>query len=298
MKQILSRYDTLITDERRRTVRIKRSGIQANELEGLDRPAVKFAENRDELAQAFSLVYEVYFKKKYIKRPASHGMLYSIYSLLPETTHIVAKSYLTVISTLTEIFDSKTFGLPMDGIYRKELDRFRNQGRKIVELSTLATPREHRWKNIFHYLVQVMYWYSVYTEVDDVCIAVNPRHVRYYKNLFPFEIFGPERKYARVEAPAVGLRGKVREAMERMMQICKELDFDTPLYAYFYRMTGLKPGKDIPFFDPDIFQMTVQISRLETETVQYFIDLDPSLLKGLSEPQKSDFLKAYPGLRL
>lgn len=240
----------------------------------------------------------MYLRKKYIRQEKSHGMLYSIYSLLPDTAHIVAKSHLQAISTLTQIFDCGTFGLPMDSIYKKELDEIRDQGRKIIELSALATPREHRWKNIFLYLVQVMYWYSVYSEVDDVCIAVNPRHVRYYKHMFPFEMFGPERNYARVEAPAVGLRGKVKESMEQMMQFCVDLGFDTPLYAYFYRMTGRKPQGDIPFLDPEAFNITVQAAKKDTDDVQHFIALDPGILQGLSDKQKGFLLKAYPGLRL
>ncbi len=298
MRRMLSNSDGVREHERRRTVRIKRSGIKASELEDLDRPAVKFAETRDELAQAFALVYDIYFKKKYIQQPKAHGMLYSIYSLLPRTTHIIAKSYLTVISNLTEIFDSPAFGLPMDSIYQKELDAFRAQGREVIELSALATPREHRWKNIFHYLVQVMYWYSVYTGVDDVCIAVNPRHVRYYNSLFPFEVFGPERTYGRVGAPAVGLRGKVRESREHMMQICLDLGFDTPLYAYFFQMTGRKPRGEIPFLDPEVFRLQSKHIKQETQTVQHFLDQDPSLLENLSPGQADALLEAYPGLRL
>ena len=177
--------------DRRRTVRIKRSGLHRTELGDLDRPSLKFAETKEELEQAFSLVYDVYLKKKFIPTPRDHKMLYNMYSRFPDTTHIIAKSYRQVISNLSEIFDSEDFGLPMDAIYRKELDDLRSQGRSLVELSALATPKEHRWKNIFLYLVQVMYWYSVYRGVDDVCITVNARHIRYYMQLFPFEHLGP-----------------------------------------------------------------------------------------------------------
>lgn len=283
--------------ERRRTIRIKRSGLLRNKLDGLDRPAIKFAETKDELEQAFRLVYDVYWKKKYITVAKPHRMLYSIFSLLPTTTHIVAKSYLTVISTLTEIFDTKGFGLPMDVIYKSELDELRAQHRTIVELSALATPREHRWMNIFLYQVQVMYWYSVHMSVDDICIAINPRHVRYYLNLFPFEIFGPERHYPRVDAPAVALRGKVKEAQDDMKKIAQDLDFDTDLKEYFYRMASRdldgsvveqKKGLDI----------VVQPNRLTTDTVQYFLDQDKELLKELTPRQVHRLKELYPGLEV
>jgi len=266
-------------DERRRTLRIRRSGLRNYKLRDLDRPAVKFAENRDELAQSFSLVYQVYLHKGFITTPKHHEMLYSIYSLLPRTVHVVAKTYLTVISNLTIIFDTPEFGLPMDVIYKKELDQLRAQGRCVVELSALATPREHRWKNIFLYLVQTMYRYSKYRGVDDVCIAVKPRHKRYYRGLFPFEEFGPERHYPRVDAPAVGLRGKVEDedSRKQMREICRKLEFETPFDPYFYRMTGQSSEADLSSGDEWAEQGP---AVLTTEHVRQFIREDPEVVAG------------------
>lgn len=298
IRQILSKGVQYISQERRRTVRIKRSGLRRNELKDLDRPAIKFAESKDEMTQAFSLVYQVYRKKKFITEPKPHRMLYSIYSLLPQTTHIIAKSYLTVISNLTEIFDTPEFGLPMDVIYKPELDILRDQGRKIVELGSLATPQEHRWKNIFHYLVQMMYWYSVYCHVDDVCIAINPRHERYYKYLFPFETLGPKRHYPRVDAPAVCLRGLVRESMDQMLKICQDLEFDTPLYSYFYRMTGHKPKGDIPYLNSEIFEDLPIPAKIDSKVIKSFINQDPSIFDNLSSFQKDTLISWYPGLQI
>ncbi|WP_150112193.1 N-acyl amino acid synthase FeeM domain-containing protein [Desulfonatronovibrio hydrogenovorans] len=282
--------------ERRRTLRIKRSGLHNQDLLDLDRPAVKFAETREELEKAFSLVYQIYLQKKFITEPKPHQMLYSIYSLLPDTVHIIAKSYLSVISNLTQIFDTPEFGLPMDVIYRPELDELRNQGRKIVELSALATPREHRWKNIFHYLVQVMYWYSIYKGVDDVCIAVNPRHVRYYKNLFPFKELGPVRHYPRVDAPAVALRAKVAESKDVMIKICQDLEFDTPLYSYFHDVARQSPGEKVARVLPNDFCSSKTKNGLDSNTVAYFLSKDSSLLENVTEAMKEALNSWYPGL--
>jgi hypothetical protein len=282
--------------ERRRTLRIKRSGLQKYELQDLDRPAIKFAENRDELQQSFALVYQVYMQKKFITQPKPHGMLYNIHSLLPDTVHIIAKSYLKVISNLSVIADTPAFGLPMDVIYRPELEALRDQGKSIVELSALATPREHRWKNIFQYLVQVMYWYCVYKAVDEVCIAINPRHVRYYKGLFPFEELGPARHYPRVDAPAIALRAPVMESMQHMLQICEALEFETPLYSYFYRMTGQAPSNDAPFLEPEALDIVARPIVSDPEDIQFFIQADQGVLEGISIKQKQALNEWYPGL--
>ena len=283
--------------ERRRTLRIKRSGLKNCKLHDIDRPAIKFAETREELIKSFSLVYDVYFEKNFIPTPRPHGMLYSFFSLLPDTTHIIAVSYLDIISSLTEIFDSSQFGLPMDGLYNNELNELRAQGRSIVELSSLATPKEHRWKSFFLYLIQVMYWYSVYRGVDDVCIMVNPRHVRFYKKLYPFEQLGPERYYDRVDASAVALRGKVSEAQQRMLEIGKRLKFDTPLFSYFHQMTGKLPDSQAPASDlNNDIRIEVRKNKLTTDVVQYFVNKEPSILYDLNIDQSQALRQQYPEL--
>ena len=175
------------TRDRRRTIRIKRSALLANKLDDIDRPAIKIAETRDELEQAFSLVYHEYRKLGYITEPNASEMCLSVYNMLPETAVFVFKSYLTVISTLTQVFDSDLFGLPMDQLYRTELEALRNENRKLAEIVALATSTERRWRNVFMYLTRAMTWYALYKNVNDLCITVNPKHVEFYKTIFLFE---------------------------------------------------------------------------------------------------------------
>ncbi|WP_459892172.1 N-acyl amino acid synthase FeeM domain-containing protein [Desulfothermus okinawensis] len=282
--------------DRRRTLRIRYSGLKRLGLDDLEKPSIKFAETKDELEQAFALVYQVYSEKKYITDPKEHKLYFSIYSLLPETVHIIAKRYLTVISTLTEIFDTEDFGLPMDVIYKDELDELREKNRNVVELSALATPREYRWKNIFLYQVQVMYWYSLYKGVDDICIAVNPRHVRYYMNLFPFEKLGEEKMYPRVNAPAIGLRGRVEDSIEEMIEIFQALDMETPLDYYFYLMTGSRPIKASSIFRHDLEKVKPRPKQITADTIAYFLEKDPSIKEKLTPRQREKLLSAYKGL--
>lgn len=291
-------HDYTGANDRRRTIRIHRSGLKRSELEQLDRPSLKFAETKDELEQTFRLVYDVYRKKGLVPQDNEIQMLYNIYSLLPDTTHVIAKSYRDVISNLTEIFDHEYFGLPMDDLYNYELNYLRNKGRKVVELSSLATPREHRWKNIFHYLVQVVYWYALYAEVDDICISINPRHVRYYKSLFPFEEFGPKRHYERVGAPAIGLRVRVKEITEQMKEICDKLNFNNPLYEYFYKMTGYEPHQELPYMEKGDLQIVIHPNRLDAQTVGYFIRLNPQILSDFNQDQIDKLCSIYPGLQV
>lgn len=290
--------------ERRRTVRIKRSNLLDLKLDDLDRPAIKIAETRDEYEQSFRLVHDTYLRMGYLKEPQPHGMLYSVYSLLPETVIFVAKSYLTVISTLTEIFDTEAFGLPMDIIYKPEVDALREQGRRVVELSALVTPPKLRWRNLFMLLAQVMYQYSVYRGVDDLCIAVNPKHVKFYKDILLFEDFGPERHYPRVDAPAVALRVDMHHIADRLKQVYDSKDLDCNLYLYFHRMTGFLPR------DPEKTPVPMEsaatgaapdvpapfMNGRKAEIVRHFLDLSPPLWDGLSPAQKAFLAAQYPAL--
>lgn len=272
--------------ERRRTVRIKRSALLKGNLHDIDRPAIKFAETKDELEQAFSLAYKEYIKSGYITEPKPSQLLFSIYNMLPETVVFIAKAYMTVISTLTQIFDSELFGLPMDAIYREELDALRAEERNVAELSALVTPKDACWKNIFMFLCQVMYKYAFYKGVNDLCITVNPKHARFYKTIFLFEDLGPERHYPRVNAPAVALRLNMDNIGKNLKSIYNELDFECNLYTFFHRITEEEAGDN---------SKALTKSRLDTETARYFLSKEDTL-KELSSAQREYIESIYPGL--
>lgn len=274
--------------ERRRTVRIKRSALLKDNLQDIDRPTIKFAETTDELEQTFSLAYKEYSKSGYIPEPKPSKLLFSIYNMQPETVVFIAKSYLTVISTLTQIFDSELFGLPMDVIYRKELDTLRSKKRKVAELSALVTPKEARWKNIFMYLCRVMYEYTFYKGIDDLCITVNPKHVKFYKTIFLFEDLGPERHYPRVDAPAVALRLDMDTIKKKVKNTYNALDFECNLYTYFHKIAGKKKSEDN-------FTVLIKEKPLDIETARYFLSKDINLLNDLSSAQRKYIESVYSG---
>lgn len=288
-----------VSVERRRTIRIKRSGLTHWKLGDIDRPAIKFAETIDERQQAFRLLHDNYLHLGYLSEPKPSGLLFNIYALLPNTAIFIAKSYLSVISSLTEIFDSEEFGLPMDIIYRDELDQLRGEGRRLVELSALVTPPKLRWRNLFMVLCQVMYQYSIYRGVDDLCIAVNPKHVRFYQQIFLFEQFGPERHYPRVDAPAIALRINMHQIEGRLKETYDALDLDCNLYRYFHQMTGFLPAHD-QTFSAETATLANLPDPAETgvEMVRYFIAKDPSVVADLTAAQRGVLLTAYPDLVL
>ena len=276
--------------DRRRTIRIKRSALLQNRLDDIDRPSIKIAETRDELEQAFSLVYQEYLKLGYIAKPGSSQIHLTLYHVLPETAVFIFKSYLTVISTLTQIFDSKLFALPMDALYHDELNALRDRGRKLAELSALVTPSEARWRSIFLYLYRAIYWYAIYNKVDDLCITVNPKHVKFYKSIFFFEELGPERHYPKVGAPAVALRLDLGDFRDKLIEAYSALDFDCDLHAFFFRMTG------IPMTGVDGKHDMTRKKVLDTNTIRYFFMEKTNALEDATTDQMDYIRSIYKDL--
>jgi hypothetical protein len=222
-----------------RTSRIKHRGFLLSKLDHVNRRCLKIAETQNELEQAFALVYREYLREGYIKDRKKSGLHFNIHHILPETAVFILKSS-TVISTLTHILDSKLFGLPMDYLYCKELKPLRNANRKLVELSSLATSREACGQNLFLYLFREAYWYARERNVDDFCIMVNPKHVKFYEKILFFEEIGPEKYYPKVGAPAVALRLNLEEFDKKLEQECSDLDSDRNMHAFVHSVNGPK----------------------------------------------------------
>lgn len=263
----------------------------------LDKLVFQRVHSRAELEKAFNLVYQAYSKKGFVPDQKPHNMLFSIYSLLPGTVHVMVRSSRCILSNLTAIPSSKVFGLPMDAVFKPELDGLRAEGRTLVELSALATREEYRFRDIFLYQIQALYWYFIYHGVDDICITVNPRHKGYYMQMFPFLELGPVRYYPRVNAPAVGLRGNVSDALERMMLVDNSLDLNMPLHHCFYELCGMQEQKkEINLGSGGDMQLLLMYNQLSSEALSYFLDLEPGIVQGLNSDQSSILRSIYPDI--
>lgn len=160
----------------------------------------RIARTKDEIEQAFRLVYKEYAKRRYIPKDYKSKLRLSIYNALPKTTIFIAKMGKKVVATVTLICDSP-LGLPIDKIYKKELDCLRKKGRRISECSQLATDSNlfpRHWFSMFNFgkfmfiyrLFKILLDYAVYVEgLQDFCIAIHPRH-QYLYNLIGFEKLG------------------------------------------------------------------------------------------------------------
>ncbi|MCK5393974.1 MAG: hypothetical protein KAI91_06510, partial [Candidatus Omnitrophica bacterium] len=123
----------------------------------------------------------------------------------PKTITFIVKMGEDVITTATIISDS-SLGLPMDEVYSNELRRFRNDGKKIGEISMLASntdfsengslmmPKSKQLFFIF-FLYKLIFNYSLNVlKLNYICITINPKHKFIYEFLL-FKNLGEPKPY-------------------------------------------------------------------------------------------------------
>ncbi len=178
----------------------------------------KTAEDREELRQSYALVRNAYLKKGYVSRYGGDESLEGAHETPPETRTFLAKKDDIVVMTLTVISDSAS-GLPMDEIYRTEMNVLRRCGRRMAELSGLASHEALSGKGmlVLLHLQKHAYLYAKSAGIDDFCIAINPRHASFYENVLLFEYLGAEKPYPRVSNfPACARRLDLHTFEERL----------------------------------------------------------------------------------
>jgi hypothetical protein len=121
----------------------------------------------------------------------------------PRTFTFIAYDEGRVVGTVSVGVDSEE-GLFADGLYRAEIDRLRAAGCRVCEFTRLAVDRSTASKRVLAGLFHTAYLFACkirgYTQA---VIEINPRHIGFYSRELGFEVIGPERLDARVNAPAV-----------------------------------------------------------------------------------------------
>jgi hypothetical protein len=167
--------------------------------------AATLAVTRDDIDQADRLVHDAYVARGLRDAVAQR------HATRPRSAVVfVARIDGAVGATLSLLRDSPR-GLPVDALYASELTALRARGRRLAEVGALAVDRPWRGAALalMRPLIQLL---GIYARdvggVDELCIAVHPRHAPFYERGFGFTRFGGvEKAYGAVKgAPAVGLR--------------------------------------------------------------------------------------------
>lgn len=165
------------------------------------------------LREAAKLVFEEYKVDGYIE-PGKNDQSAEIsrYNLLPTSATILTRCDGEALATVTVVGDGK-LGLPMDSIYKSEVDSLRNKKLVIAEISQLAVKRNsaqgeriaQKLGKLFSplSLFRIIFYYAESRGINTFGITVNPKHDKFYESL-GFYALGEEKAYAAVNgAPAL-----------------------------------------------------------------------------------------------
>lgn len=202
---------------------LKTSGHKPMNTEAMNSGATSSKPMRDEtiiyrqaqptdLPHAQRVLRDEYAKQGYIEPDAKQAYALARFLSLPVTTTFIAQWQQAIIGTISLIKDSAE-GLPMDVLYRTEVDGLRQAGQQVAEVGQLALDSQALSQypklkplvrlDILTSLFSLIFHRALELKIDTLCITINPKHERLY-NFLSFESLGPLRMYAAVNgAPAL-----------------------------------------------------------------------------------------------
>lgn len=198
----------------------KLCGLALRTNEGMTcRPAM----TKDDLQDAYHLVYEEYHKRK-ICQPDPSELHYSFYCLLPGCRTFLLEWDGKLTGTVSLIVDSPC-GIPMETLFPDKIGKFRQKGRRLAEVSLLALDQKIFGNKSFSLtdmrklsasfkLFKMIFDYARFEAgVTDLFIAMHPKHRDLYQYL-TFEAIGPVRRYARAEGkPALPMHLNIAQTV-------------------------------------------------------------------------------------
>ncbi len=269
----------------------RRRSLRLAPYRGIRKPNVKVADSPEEFEEAFRLVHDVYVEMGYFD-PHPSGLRVLLHQAVPGNLVFLARDERRVLGTVSLIMDGP-MGLPMDDVYREELEPFRQQGRRIAEVSSLAVDSRFRWmlideqgrrRGVFWLLHQAVLYWALRRQLHHLVITVNPRHAVFYERLYLFQRFGPVKSYDTVRgAPAVPLQLDLTSLPERLDRAVRESERMFDMATFFFRLEhGFFTGQEGP-------------PRMDASTARWFVERSGVLAKAPQE--MADAFAAAHGFR-
>ncbi|MFH0724908.1 MAG: hypothetical protein V2B19_00890 [Pseudomonadota bacterium] len=215
-------------------------------------------------------------------------MRLSLFHALPETTTFVGKKDDAVVHTLT-LFQDSALGLPMDSVYKAELDGLRVQGRKIAEVGALAAHPDIQYNDqtaLMHGNKIMRSYGRNHLGVDDLVIAINPKHRWFYEHVLLFEKIGDLTYYDYVKkAPAVAYRLDLRSIEANYRAVYSGNPPEKDLHHFFFK----EQSRCIEL--PGDYQALCFWDR---EKIRYFFEEKTTLFYKADKKSREVLRRQYP----
>ena len=241
----------------------------------------KIARSTEELEAACRIVHDSYVQAGYMD-PQPSGLRLTLHHALPKTTIFLVTRDEQFIATST-LFPDSPLGLPMDSLYREELNRLRLSGRILGEVGSLAVHREFREPNptLPLFIHKMIYRYALENlKMDDTVLTINPRHQLYYQHVMLCEKIGEEKSYQTVNGnPAIALRNDLATLKPRFEVFYDGFPPEKNMHGFYCRehkdIIQLPPeGEAISLWNGDLVRyyfekVTDVFARADQKSVQY-----------------------------
>lgn len=148
------------------------------------------ARSRDDLTQAFRLVFDSYYDAGLVTEKPS-GIRLTPHHLMPTSEVLVARLEDTVVSTLS-MFADGYLGLPMESMYGEQIQSLRDDGLRLAEIGCLADRRHApiRFMDAFIQLGRLLAQICQVRGIDALVAVMHPKHARLYQRVMGFRQIG------------------------------------------------------------------------------------------------------------
>lgn len=169
--------------------------------------------SKEEFLACSKLLHNQYVRKEYMESQDSNLRL-DLHQITRRSTTFIAlyqKKY--ILATLT-LFEDSPLGVPMDKIYKSELDGLRSKKRRFAEVGMLASNVELMEKlfpdakktdqvTMLMHLIREMMQFAYAAGIDSLVACYHPRHGLFYQSL-QFDVLAGLKSYEAVKGnPAV-----------------------------------------------------------------------------------------------
>ncbi|MFC1479506.1 hypothetical protein ACFL6F_02815 [Planctomycetota bacterium] len=152
--------------------------------------SVRLARTKQELQEAYRIVYEQYMGAGYVKNNTKEMRFLPHFALPTSYTFIASDSNEKIIGTLTLVFDGQ-LGFPSEDEFPGPIKALRENGEKLAEISCLATEKQCERMAVVVSLYRAVYAYACHLKgATGFFISSMKKHMKFYTRHLLFDVIG------------------------------------------------------------------------------------------------------------
>jgi len=161
---------------------------------------IRVAQSSADFEAAHGLIYSKYLDAGYVDAGAEHTVIRPEHGNA-STDVLVASQDGAIVCTLTIFADR----LPLSGEYANEVRQLSEDDQELTELGCFASTS--RSAVVINRLFNLAAQRSIFRGLNPILAAVHPKHTRFYKRMFGFEVVAGPRAYDKANGhPSVLLK--------------------------------------------------------------------------------------------